>query len=126
MYTCPDSFEVDANGKLRLGMPLPHVELISKITGVAAFNAGKPNANMAVAGLRLINQGRVSKGKVLMVGDSLDTDIRLATENGIDSALILSAGATSREKLARSCLKPNFVFESVKDFSLALPSILGT
>jgi HAD superfamily hydrolase (TIGR01450 family) len=122
LYTCPDSFEVDAQGKLRLGMPLPHVELICKITGVTAFNTGKPNANMARSARRLLGLG--SEAKVLMVGDSLDTDIRLATENGIDSVLVLSAGDTSREKLSRSCLRPNFIFKSVLDFSQDLPRLL--
>ena len=117
LYTCPDSYEVDAQGHLRLGMPLPQVEVVRHITGVTAFNTGKPNANMAKAGLRIL--GVAEADRVLMVGDSLDTDVRLATENGIDSALVLSAGETSREKLRKSCLKPDFCFGTVLEFSHA-------
>jgi NagD protein len=124
LYTCPDTYEVDGKGRLRLGMPLPAVETIASVTGVSGFCCGKPNANMARQGLRRIGLLHDELAKVLFLGDSLDTDVRLATENGLDSALVLSAGQVSRDKLAKSCFKPNFVFNSVADFAATLPGLL--
>jgi ribonucleotide monophosphatase NagD (HAD superfamily) len=124
LYTCPDAYEVDGQGRLRLGMPLPAVKLIGNVTGALGFCCGKPNANMARQGLKLIGLLHDELAKVLFVGDSLDTDVRLAMENGLDSALVLSAGAVSKEKLRKSCFKPNFVFDSVAEFADILPGLL--
>ena len=124
LYTCPDIYEVDGRGRLRLGMPLPAVDIIASVTGAAGFCCGKPNANMARQGLKLIGLLHDELAKILFLGDSLDTDVRLATENGLDSALVLSAGQVSRDKLNKSCFKPNFVFNSVADFATTLPGLL--
>ena len=124
LYTCPDIYEIDGQGRLRLGMPLPAVQMIASVTGASGFCAGKPNANMARQGLHLIGLLHDADAKVLFVGDSLDTDVRLATENGLDSALVLSAGPVSRAKLDNSCFRPDFVFNSVADFAQTLPTLL--
>mmetsp|Transcript_24154 Transcript_24154/g.23885 ORF Transcript_24154/g.23885 Transcript_24154/m.23885 type:complete len:98 (-) Transcript_24154:427-720(-) len=95
-------------------MPMPAVEMISKVTHASSYNLGKPNPHMLrMARQRLFSQcpqGRhPGLGPVLFVGDSLGTDIRTAIENGIDCALVMS-GCTDEKQLKRSPLLPNFVF----------------
>jgi ribonucleotide monophosphatase NagD (HAD superfamily) len=62
----------------------------------------------------LANHTELKWKDVLFVGDSINTDIRTAIENGIDCALVMS-GTTTPEKLLASALQPNFVFPSIKE-----------
>jgi ribonucleotide monophosphatase NagD (HAD superfamily) len=48
----------------------------------------------------------------LMVGDRLETDIRMANEAGMASALVLT-GATSETMVARSPTRPTYVLRSL-------------
>ncbi|KAF4738801.1 hypothetical protein FOZ63_017261, partial [Perkinsus olseni] len=119
LFTCPDYYEVTADGSYKFGMPMPAVETISKVTHASSYNLGKPNSHMLrMARQRLLSQcsrGRTpGLGPVLFVGDSLGTDIRTAIENGIDCALVMS-GCTDEQQLKRSPLLPNFVFASIKE-----------
>ena len=58
-------------------------------------------------------------GEALMVGDRLETDIRMAVSTGMRSALVLS-GVTNRDQIARSDIQPDYVWESVADLPEAL------
>ena len=119
LFTCPDTFEVDGEGRLRLGMPGGTVDLISSITGANGFNCGKPNAAMARKAESIIRRQRMiaqshdqslEPSSILFVGDSLDTDIRIATENGYAAALVVNS-EISRRKLNKSCFRPDFILE---------------
>ncbi|MCB1317639.1 MAG: HAD hydrolase-like protein, partial [Leptospiraceae bacterium] len=59
----------------------------------------------------------IKKNEVLMVGDTLTTDIIGANKFGIDSALVLS-GNTQRSRadvmIQASGIIPTFVFDSVR------------
>eukprot|EP00116_Pleurobrachia_bachei_P019151 sb/3479413/ len=52
------------------------------------------------------------KSRVLMVGDNLLTDIQLAVNSGIDSALVLT-GVSKKDDLSECCKKPTFVIDSI-------------
>ncbi|MDQ0271636.1 HAD-IIA family hydrolase [Cytobacillus purgationiresistens] len=49
-----------------------------------------------------------------MVGDRLETDIKMAIENGLQSVLVLT-GVTNKEMLSNSLHKPSFVIDSIKE-----------
>lgn len=136
VYTCPDYFEVTADGRYKFGCPMPVVQLIEHVTGCRSYNLGKPNPHMLRMAHQQLVQGLFAKlssyeqafvqqasamalQEVLFVGDSLGTDIRTAIENGIDAALVMS-GTTSRADLEASALRPNYVFEDIGELNAAL------
>lgn len=72
---------------------------------------GKPSRHMLDAALERLG---VPRERCLMVGDRLATDIRMGHAAGMDTALVLT-GVTTRERLARSELKPTYVMDSVTE-----------
>jgi HAD superfamily hydrolase (TIGR01450 family) len=66
---------------------------------------GKPSQHMAVT---LLDRLSVPAGDTLLVGDRLATDIRLANEAGMLSALVLT-GATGLEEALTSSDRPDYV-----------------
>lgn len=52
--------------------------------------------------------------RCLMVGDRLETDIRMGVEAGMHTALTLT-GVTRREQIANSAVKPDFVIERLSE-----------
>ena len=101
---CPteDSYDVDIG---------PFIRLYESLTGKAATVIGKPNRlmlDMACAEMGLPTE------EVVMVGDRLSTDMRMAADAGARSVLVLS-GETDAETLRRSGTRPTFVAGSVGD-----------
>jgi NagD protein len=72
---------------------------------------GKPHPSMIREVLR---RSKLPKSALLVVGDRLSTDIKMAETMGIDSALVFS-GETTPQMLKRSLLRPRFTASSVKD-----------
>ena len=72
---------------------------------------GKPSHYMVEAILKLTGlPGEIC----LMVGDRLETDIRMGLENGIDAALTLT-GATTAAMLAVSPIRPTYICQTLAD-----------
>jgi NagD protein len=72
---------------------------------------GKPSAHMAATALARLG---VPAADTLLVGDRLLTDMRMARQAGMASALVLT-GATSPEQLEASPEQPDFVIEGLAD-----------
>jgi len=72
---------------------------------------GKPNREIVEY---LIRRVGADPEESVLVGDRIYTDIAAGKNYGILSALVLS-GETKREDIASSEVKPDLVFESVKD-----------
>ena len=68
---------------------------------------GKPSAHMADA---LVDRLGVAARDTLLVGDRLATDIRMANEAGMASALVLT-GASGPEEALASTDRPDYVIE---------------
>lgn len=51
-----------------------------------------------------------------MIGDRLETDIKMGNENGLNSVLVLT-GITTKEMIGNSVYKPSYVFDSIKGVS---------
>jgi NagD protein len=72
---------------------------------------GKPSPHMAAA---LLERLGVPARDTLLVGDRLATDVRMANEAGMASALILT-GATGLEEALGSSDRPDYVIEHLGD-----------
>ncbi len=81
------------------------------------FIAGKPNTWIIDV---ITSKYSVSKDEILVIGDSLYTDIPLGLRSGTDTLLVLT-GITSQDDLERTSYKPTYV---VKDLLEALDKIL--
>lgn len=72
---------------------------------------GKPYPHMIDF---VLSEYTLQKKDVVVVGDRLYTDIRMANDAGIDSILVLS-GESTKEMCESSPCQPTYIVESVKD-----------
>lgn len=100
--------------------PLPDVGSFLALFEVACGRRpvviGKPEPTMVRGALERLER---SAAEVVMVGDRLATDIRMAKRAGIRACLVLS-GVTSRADLASAADRPDAVFESLVELQEAL------
>lgn len=87
------------------------VALLEAATGRKAYHVGKPNPFMMRAARKRIG---LSTDQVIMIGDTMDTDIRGATDLGYQSILVLT-GSSSRETLSEYPFAPTRVVESISE-----------
>ncbi|MBL8293192.1 MAG: HAD family hydrolase [Bryobacterales bacterium] len=87
------------------------VALLEAATGRTAYHVGKPNPFMMRLARKRIG---LSTEEVIMVGDTIETDIRGATDLGFQSILVLT-GSASRETLRHYPFAPTRVVESIAE-----------
>ena len=92
-------------------------EIVEKIVQKKFIHFGKPDGSMFMYAYELLSEkGQFSKSEILMVGDTLYTDIIGGNKFGVDTALVLT-GNTRKERaevLIRSYgIIPNYICESV-------------
>lgn len=85
-------------------------------TGAKPVIVGKPSPLIFEMALKRLGS---FPEETAVVGDRLETDILGAHQAGLKGILVLS-GVTDRNSLASAELKPDLVFESVKDLAEAL------
>lgn len=95
--------------------PIPDIgsmiAMFEKATGITPVVFGKPRPEMVE---HLINSYAGSKSEVLMIGDRLYTDMKLAENCGIDFVCVLS-GETKREDIEALETSPDLVISRVSD-----------
>jgi len=101
--------------------PMPDVgsmiEMIDKTIGrTPDLIMGKPHQT---AGRRLARKYNLPAKKIAMVGDRLYTDVAFGKNCGFVSVLVLS-GETTLEMTKTSKIKPDFIFDKVKDIIPAI------
>lgn len=92
----------------------PFIRLFESLTGKKATVVGKPNRLML--DMAALEMG-VPADDVVMVGDRLSTDMRMARDAGTASILVLS-GETDLALLEGSDIRPTFVKDSVADIDV--------
>ena len=99
---CPteDGYDIDIG---------PFIRMFEQMTGRTATVIGKPNVAMVDMAAAHMN---VRRNGLCMVGDRLYTDMRMASDAGISSILVLS-GETTRADLGMSAVRPTEVCDSV-------------
>lgn len=88
--------------------------LLQKATNFAPYFIGKPNPLIMRLALRFLDEHSTN---AVMVGDNMETDIRVGLESGLETILVLS-GVTRAETITRYPYRPNHVLESVADIEL--------
>ncbi len=89
--------------------------LIQTATGVDPYFVGKPNPLMMRTALRFLDE---HSENAVMVGDRMDTDVRVGTESGLETILVLS-GVTTREMVTHYPYQPTQIVNSVADLELS-------
>jgi NagD protein len=108
--TNPDPFCPDPDGDLPdCAAMLAAIEASTGATAEAIV--GKPSAHMAAT---LLDRLALPAGDTILVGDRLLTDVRMAQEAGMASALVLT-GATPASDLATSPIVPDYVLGGVAE-----------
>src|SRR5882724_11098325 len=84
-------------------------------TGRRAYYLGKPNAYMFYrARLRLAENSLARPDQAVMIGDTMDTDIRGAVEIGMEAYLVMT-GSTRLEEVGDYVYQPTRILQSVAD-----------
>lgn len=78
--------------------------------------AGKPSEFAASMAFDRLG---VDPSECLVVGDRLDTDVRLGSRTGATTALVRT-GVTDRKELSESSIEPDFVLDSIADIDRIL------
>jgi NagD protein len=94
------------------------VAMLEAATGRKAYHVGKPNPFMMRAARKEIG---LRTDEVVMVGDTMETDIRGASDLGFQSILVLT-GSSTRESLREFPFSPSRVVESIADL---VPEMMG-
>jgi NagD protein len=97
------------------------VALLESATGKRAYHVGKPNPFMMRAARKRIG---LATDEVIMVGDTMETDIRGATDLGFQSILVLT-GSSTVETLRDFPFAPSRVVSSVAELVPALVALAG-
>lgn len=87
------------------------VALLESATGHQAYHVGKPNPFMMRNARKRIG---LATDEVIMIGDTMETDIRGATDLGFKSILVLT-GSTTRKSLRAYPFAPTEVVESIAE-----------
>jgi len=108
--TNPDVAKPVPNGEIFAGTGAI-IKFIETASQTKAIIMGKPYPEMYNAALQRME---LEKADVLMVGDLLNTDIKGASELGMDSALVLT-GLDKKEDIQRYGITPTYVIESLME-----------
>tara|TARA_Y100000287_G_scaffold182537_1_gene180259 strand:- start:257 stop:1027 length:771 start_codon:yes stop_codon:yes gene_type:complete len=115
IITCPD--EIDPEGdNIIVPKHLIHILNYNKTEEILPYYTGKPNPLIAKYIKNYFKEkfGTEKDADTVFVGDTLETDIKLANEALFKSVLVLS-GNTKQEDLKKSLITPDYVIDSVDD-----------
>jgi NagD protein len=89
--------------------------LIETATGIEPYFIGKPNPLMMRAALRYLGE---HSENTIMVGDRMETDVRVGLESGLETILVLSGVTASAEDIEHFPYRPTRVIQSVAELEL--------
>jgi NagD protein len=114
LATNPDNWCPVSSEKTRPGAGAT-AAFLEASTGRRAYYLGKPNGFMFHRACRKLAECSLTTlEQVIMVGDTMETDIRGAVEAGLQSFLVLS-GSTQLEEVGDYVFQPTRVLKSVAD-----------
>jgi NagD protein len=92
------------------------VAMLESATGRKAYHVGKPNPFMMRTARKRIG---LATDEVIMIGDTMETDIRGAADLGFRSILVLT-GSTTRDSIRAYPFAPTEVVESIAELVPAM------
>ncbi|HEV2695938.1 MAG TPA: HAD-IIA family hydrolase [Verrucomicrobiae bacterium] len=114
LATNPDNWCPVSSEKTRPGAGSTAAYLEAS-TGRGAYYLGKPNGYMFQRARRKLTELSMNSiENVVMIGDTMETDIRGAVEAGLQSYLVLS-GSTQLENVGDYVYQPTRILQSVAD-----------
>ena len=114
--TNPDNWCPVSSDKTRPGAGST-TSFLEASTGRRAYFLGKPNGYMFHRARRKLSELALSEpDQVVMIGDTMETDIRGAVESGMQSFLVLS-GSTQLDAMGDYVYQPTRILESVADLT---------
>jgi NagD protein len=114
LATNPDNWCPVSSDKTRPGAGAT-VAFLEASTGRRAYYLGKPNGYMFHRARRKLAELALTEPEqVVMIGDTMETDIRGAVEAGLLSFLVLS-GSTQLENMCDYVYQPTRILQSVAD-----------
>lgn len=87
------------------------VALLESATGRKAYHVGKPNPFMMREARKRLG---LRTDEVTMIGDTMETDIRGATDLGYESILVLT-GSTTQDEIANYPYQPTRIVDSIAE-----------
>ena len=91
-------------------------DMVERIVGKKFIRFGKPDAQMFMFAYNMLQQkGDFHKDDILMVGDTLDTDIMGGNKFGIDTILVLSGNTLAKKaelKIETTGIIPTYICEA--------------
>ncbi|MFO1497855.1 MAG: HAD hydrolase-like protein [Verrucomicrobiota bacterium] len=116
LATNPDNWCPVSSEKTRPGAGAT-AAFLEASTGRRAYYLGKPNGYMFHRARQKLNELSLSQlEQVVMIGDTMETDIRGAVEAGMQSFLVLS-GSTQLEGVGDYVYQPTRILQSVADLT---------
>jgi NagD protein len=98
--TCIDTCDPSSKGDFTLGMASHMLHMVGYNLKTKSYSTGKPHP--------------MFKKKILFVGDTIYTDIRLAEESGFKSCLVLS-GNSNIDTLKSYVTEPDYVINNISE-----------
>jgi NagD protein len=121
LATNPDNWCPVSSEKTRPGAGAT-AAFLEASTGRRAYYLGKPNGYMFHRARRkLAELALVGLEHVIMIGDTMETDIRGAFESGLQSFLVLS-GSTQLETVGDYVYQPTRILQTVADLNEEITS----
>lgn len=121
LATNPDNWCPISSTKTRPGAGATAAYLETS-SGRRAYYLGKPNGYMFQRARRKLNENALCQlEEVVMIGDTMETDIRGAVESGMSAFLVLS-GSTELECVGDYVYQPTRILETVADLTQEIRS----
>lgn len=120
LLTCEDVADPSSKGDFTLVMPKQILHMTNFNIKSNYYSLGKPNPIMSKS--ILDEYPDINPNEILLIGDTIYTDIRLAEESGFKSLLVLS-GNTKKEGIKSNFIEPDFVLESIKELNKYIKKI---